>query len=70
MQIAHDRTGNGPALVLLHPLGADRHVWDPRRPRARRRWLGRAGHIPMWDAPAPLAQTMLEGSAEPLTEPA
>jgi pimeloyl-ACP methyl ester carboxylesterase len=29
MQIAHDRTGTGPALVLLHPLGADRHVWAP-----------------------------------------
>jgi pimeloyl-ACP methyl ester carboxylesterase len=27
--IAFDRTGDGPPLVLLHPLGADRHVWDP-----------------------------------------
>jgi pimeloyl-ACP methyl ester carboxylesterase len=29
--IAYDRTGDGspgPALVLLHPLGADRHMWD------------------------------------------
>ena len=24
-----DRCGRGPALVLLHPLGADRHVWAP-----------------------------------------
>ena len=24
-----DRRGRGPALVLLHPLGADRHVWAP-----------------------------------------
>jgi pimeloyl-ACP methyl ester carboxylesterase len=24
-----DRGGRGPALVLLHPLGADRHVWAP-----------------------------------------
>jgi pimeloyl-ACP methyl ester carboxylesterase len=29
VQLAHDRLGEGPALVLLHPLGADRRVWDP-----------------------------------------
>src|ERR1700749_4811718 len=29
MTIAYDRTGAGPPLVLLHPLGADRRVWDP-----------------------------------------
>jgi pimeloyl-ACP methyl ester carboxylesterase len=27
--IAYDRTGDGPPLVLLHPLGGDRRVWDP-----------------------------------------
>ena len=29
MTIAYDRSGDGPPLVLLHPLGADRRVWDP-----------------------------------------
>jgi pimeloyl-ACP methyl ester carboxylesterase len=29
MTIAYERSGQGPALVLLHPLGADRRVWDP-----------------------------------------
>ncbi|MGH2869087.1 MAG: alpha/beta fold hydrolase [Solirubrobacteraceae bacterium] len=27
--IAYDRVGSGPALVMLHPLGADRQVWAP-----------------------------------------
>ena len=27
--IAYDRAGAGPVLVLLHPLGADRQVWEP-----------------------------------------
>jgi pimeloyl-ACP methyl ester carboxylesterase len=27
--LAYDRRGAGAPLVLLHPLGADRHVWDP-----------------------------------------
>jgi len=26
--LAQDRTGHGAPLLLLHPLGADRHVWD------------------------------------------
>ena len=36
------RVGSGPPLVLLHPLGADRHVWDPvvERLRDRRELIG------------------------------
>lgn len=33
MACAYDRTGHGPVLVLLHPLGADRQVWRPMVPR-------------------------------------
>jgi pimeloyl-ACP methyl ester carboxylesterase len=29
LTLAYERRGSGPPLVLLHPLGADRHVWDP-----------------------------------------
>ena len=29
MQLAFDRRGAGPPLILLHALGADRRVWDP-----------------------------------------
>lgn len=29
VDIAYTRTGSGPALLLLHPLGADREVWTP-----------------------------------------
>ena len=29
MTLAYDRRGDGPPLVLLHPLGADRGVWAP-----------------------------------------
>jgi pimeloyl-ACP methyl ester carboxylesterase len=29
LSLAYDRAGAGPVLVLLHPLGADRHVGEP-----------------------------------------
>lgn len=36
MSLAFDRAGTGPVLVLLHPLGADRHVWEPVMERLTR----------------------------------
>jgi pimeloyl-ACP methyl ester carboxylesterase len=30
--VAYDRQGEGPPLVLVHPLGADRQVWKPVLP--------------------------------------
>ncbi len=30
--LGYDRKGEGPALVLLHPLGLNRRVWDPVLP--------------------------------------
>ena len=30
--LAHDRAGSGPALALIHPLGAHRGVWRPITP--------------------------------------
>jgi pimeloyl-ACP methyl ester carboxylesterase len=29
MQLAYERRGSGPTLVLIHPLGADRTMWAP-----------------------------------------
>lgn len=29
MPVAYERHGTGPALVLIHPLGADRRMWSP-----------------------------------------
>jgi pimeloyl-ACP methyl ester carboxylesterase len=29
MPVAYERHGRGPALVLIHPLGADRRMWSP-----------------------------------------
>jgi pimeloyl-ACP methyl ester carboxylesterase len=55
--IAYERTGQGPAIVLLHPLGADRRVWDPivERLDGRRELI--AVDMPGFGESAPLAGT-------------
>lgn len=32
LSLAHDRAGDGEPLILVHPLGADRGVWQPVLP--------------------------------------
>ncbi len=60
MAIGFDRVGSGPTMVLLHPLGADRRVWDGVVERlATRREL-----IPV-DLPGFGGSTPLAGDADP-----
>jgi pimeloyl-ACP methyl ester carboxylesterase len=54
MEIAFDRAGSGPPLVLLHPLGADRHVWDPILPRLASERTVIALDLPGFGMSAPL----------------
>src|SRR5690349_17730396 len=57
--LARERTGRGTPLVLLHPLGADRHVWDALIPHLRDRReliavdLPGFGDSPPWRGLAP-----------------
>ena len=52
--LAHDRTGRGAPLVLLHPLGADRHVWDALVPLIAGRREVIAVDLPGFGQSAPL----------------
>jgi pimeloyl-ACP methyl ester carboxylesterase len=53
--IAHTRSGCGPVLVLLHPLGADRHVWNPVVERLREQRDVIAIDLPGFGESPPLA---------------
>ncbi len=60
MELAHDRLGVGPPLVLLHPLGADRRVWDSILDR-----LARKREVVAVDMPGFGASPSLPGTATP-----
>jgi pimeloyl-ACP methyl ester carboxylesterase len=55
--LAHDRLGSGPALVLLHPLGGDRRVWDPVLELLAPARTVIAVDLPGFGASPPLAET-------------
>ncbi|MGZ6705713.1 MAG: alpha/beta fold hydrolase [Solirubrobacteraceae bacterium] len=59
-RLAFERHGSGPALVLLHPLGADRHVWRPVADRLAARRDVVCVDLPGFGGSAPL-----EGDASP-----
>jgi pimeloyl-ACP methyl ester carboxylesterase len=57
MKIAYERTGEGPPLVLLHPLGVDRHIWAPIVHRLRDRRELVTVDLPGFGESPPLLQT-------------
>ncbi len=54
MELAYERIGRGPTLVLLHPLGADHCVWNPVIERLRDRRELLAVDLPGFGASPPL----------------
>lgn len=71
--LAHHRTGHGSPLVLLHPLGADHHVWDAVVPllAVRREVIAidlpGFGESPAVDGQVPTPRALAAAVAEHLT---
>jgi pimeloyl-ACP methyl ester carboxylesterase len=71
--LAHHRTGHGSPLVLLHPLGTDRHVWDSLAPllTARRELISvdlpGFGESPALAGQVPTPRALAAAVAEHLT---
>lgn len=57
MEIAYERVGGGPPLVLVHSLGADRRLWDPVVARLRERRELVVLDLPGFGASPPLTGT-------------
>lgn len=72
--LAHHRAGQGSPLVLLHPLGADRHVWDSLLPflAARRELIAidlpGFGESPALAGQAPTPRALAAAVADHLAE--
>jgi pimeloyl-ACP methyl ester carboxylesterase len=54
--LAYDRAGAGEPLVLVHPLGADRGVWEPVIDRLAERYEAIAMDMPGFGGSAELAE--------------
>ena len=67
MPLAHDRTGSGPPLVLLHGLGSCKEMWRPLIPRLVREREVVAVDMPGFGASPPGPRTV-EELAEALAE--
>src|SRR5512139_1270545 len=68
--LAYSRGGNGEPLVLLHPLGSDRRVWEPVLPRLARHFEVIALDLPGFgDSPALPERTEATPAARPRLRP-
>jgi pimeloyl-ACP methyl ester carboxylesterase len=73
--IALERHGSGPPLVLLHPLGADRRVWDdvverlaPHRETVAVDLPGFGDSTALPDTPPPVPRRLAEAIAQALRD--